>query len=32
MSFGPLARVIAPTALAQEIAAEFEQARARYSS
>ena len=31
LSFGPLARVIAPPALAREIAGQFEEARARYA-
>jgi len=32
LSFGPFARVIAPEALAREIAEQFEEARARYAS
>jgi predicted DNA-binding transcriptional regulator YafY len=32
LSFGPFARVVAPTALAKEIAEQFEEARARYAS
>jgi predicted DNA-binding transcriptional regulator YafY len=32
LSFGPFARVIAPETLAHEIAAQFEEARARYAS
>jgi predicted DNA-binding transcriptional regulator YafY len=32
LSFGPFARVIAPDALAREIAGQFEEARARYAS
>jgi predicted DNA-binding transcriptional regulator YafY len=32
LSFGPFARVIAPDAFAREIAAQFEEARARYGS
>jgi predicted DNA-binding transcriptional regulator YafY len=32
LSFGPFARVIAPPALAREIAEQFEEARARYAS
>jgi predicted DNA-binding transcriptional regulator YafY len=32
LSFGPFARVLAPPALAKEIAAQFEEARARYAS
>jgi predicted DNA-binding transcriptional regulator YafY len=32
LSFGPFARVIAPDALAREIADQFEEARARYAS
>ncbi len=32
LSFGPFARVIAPAALAREIADQFEEARARYAS
>jgi predicted DNA-binding transcriptional regulator YafY len=31
LSFGPFARVIAPDALAREIAEQFEEARARYA-
>ena len=31
LSFGPFARVVAPTALAKEIAEQFEEARARYA-
>jgi predicted DNA-binding transcriptional regulator YafY len=31
MSFGPLARVVSPSELAEELAAEFERARAQYS-
>jgi predicted DNA-binding transcriptional regulator YafY len=31
LSFGPFARVLAPPALAKEIAAQFEEALARYS-
>ena len=31
LSFGPFARVIAPQRLAREIAAQFEEARARYA-
>jgi len=32
LSFGPFARVVAPPALAREIAEQFEEARARYAS
>jgi predicted DNA-binding transcriptional regulator YafY len=32
LSFGPFARVVAPAALAKEIAEQFEEARARYAS
>ncbi len=32
LSFGPFARVVAPPALAKEIAEQFEEARARYAS
>jgi predicted DNA-binding transcriptional regulator YafY len=32
LSFGPFARVVAPDALAHDIAAQFEEARARYAS
>jgi predicted DNA-binding transcriptional regulator YafY len=32
LSFGPFARVLAPAALAREIAEQFEEARARYAS
>jgi predicted DNA-binding transcriptional regulator YafY len=32
LSFGPFARVVAPDALAREIAEQFEEARARYVS
>ena len=32
LSFGPFARVLAPDALARDIAAQFEEARARYAS
>jgi len=32
LSFGPFARVLAPEALVREIAAQFEEARARYAS
>src|SRR6185295_7440796 len=32
LSFGPFARVVAPAALAREIAEQFEEARARYAS
>ena len=32
LSFGPFARVVAPQALAKEIAEQFEEARARYAS
>lgn len=32
LSFGPFARVVAPEALAKEIAEQFEEARARYAS
>ena len=32
LSFGPFARVLAPDALAREIAEQFEEARARYAS
>jgi len=32
LSFGPFARVVAPASLAKEIAAQFEEARARYAS
>jgi predicted DNA-binding transcriptional regulator YafY len=32
LSFGPFARVVAPQALAKEIAGQFEEARARYAS
>jgi predicted DNA-binding transcriptional regulator YafY len=32
LSFGPFARVVAPDALARDIAAQFEEARARYAS
>jgi len=31
LSFGPFARVVAPAALAREIAEQFEEARARYA-
>ena len=32
LSFGPFARVVAPEALARDIAEQFEEARARYAS
>jgi proteasome accessory factor B len=31
LSFGPFARVLSPSALAKDIAAQFEEARAQYS-